>query len=160
MKRIVSSIAIVVGAAVISVSCAANKQVSAEQEQAVQRAIAAKDFEIEASTAIPMRGRSVPLTSFYSLAVKGDSVYSNLPYFGQAYNIPYGGGSGLIFDSTVKNYNVASGKRGANIITFQAQSPDGKVEYTVEIQSEGSASILVNSQNRQAIRFDGKLVAE
>ena len=42
-----------------------------------------------------MKGGSKHLTSDYSLEIRNDSVYSYLPYFGVAYNVPYGGGKGL-----------------------------------------------------------------
>lgn len=35
----------------------------------------------------PMRGNSRTLTSSYSLKIKNDSVFSNLPYFGVAYSL-------------------------------------------------------------------------
>ena len=158
MKRRISSLIIVLGVALFTVSCAASKQVSAEQEQAVQKAIAEKEFEIDVTLALPMRGRSVPLTSPYSLAVKGDSVYSYLPYFGRAYNIPYGGGVGFNFSGPLKNYNVAAGKKGMSIITFQGQSPEENVEYTVTMGLDGHATITAHSQNREPIRFEGKVV--
>ena len=46
-----------------------------------------------------MKGRSRALTSDYSIEIRNDSVFSYLPYFGVAYNVPYGGGKGLIFNA-------------------------------------------------------------
>lgn len=153
-KFAVISISLIMAATALS--CGTTK-LTADQQQAMQSALRNRDFSITVDRAYPQSGRSMNLTSLYSLTVKGDSVYSYLPYFGRAYNIPYGGGSGLNFNGTLKNYNVASGKQGGSVITFQSQSPDGNVEYTVEVGADGGSSILVNSQNRQSIRFSGEM---
>lgn len=53
-----------------------------------------RTFKLEASMAYPMSGRSIPLTTPYGLQMKKDSVDVYLPYYGRAYQIPYGGGEG------------------------------------------------------------------
>ena len=52
-------------------------------------------FTIEVDRALPMGGRTVHLTTPYSLEMRGDSAISYLPYFGRAYSLPYGGGDGM-----------------------------------------------------------------
>ena len=54
-----------------------------------------RTFKLEASMAYPMSGRSIPLTTPYGLQMKKDSVDVYLPYYGRAYQIPYGGGEGV-----------------------------------------------------------------
>ena len=46
-------------------------------------------FTIEVDRALPMGGRTVHLTTPYSLEMRGDSAISYLPYFGRAYSLPY-----------------------------------------------------------------------
>ena len=53
-------------------------------------------FTIEVDRALPMGGRTVHLTTPYSLEMRGDSAISYLPYFGRAYSLPYGGGTGCV----------------------------------------------------------------
>ncbi len=66
-----------------------------------------------------MRGRSIPLTSLYSLEIRNDSVISYLPYYGRAYSIPYGGATDFIaaiptvWDESI----VLDGKMGEYIVT-------------------------------------------
>ena len=38
-----------------------------------------------------MNGKTVYLTSPYSVKISNDSAYIELPYFGVAYSVPYGG---------------------------------------------------------------------
>ena len=75
--------------------CAQTKKEKREQkEKEVKELIESKRFTIDVNRAIPMGGRSLNLTSPYSLEMRGDSAISYLPYFGRAYSAPYGGGDG------------------------------------------------------------------
>lgn len=62
----------------------------ARTERAVKEAIAAKQYKINVDRMQPMRGGSRNLTTNYTLEIRNDSVFSYLPYFGVAYNAPYG----------------------------------------------------------------------
>ena len=66
----------------------------ARTEQTVKEALEARRYRIEVNYMTPMRGRSRALTDNYSLTIHGDSVLSYLPYVGEAYSAPYGGGEG------------------------------------------------------------------
>ena len=78
-----------------------------------------RTFKLEASMAYPMSGRSIPLTTPYGLQMKKDSVDVCLPYYGRAYQIPYGGGEGLRFRAPVENYSSKL-KKDRYRITFEA----------------------------------------
>lgn len=91
---------------------AQSKQEKKEQKkEAIKKLIASENYKIDVRTAMPMRGRSIPLTSPYSLEIRNDSVISYLPYFGRAYSIPYGGGDGLDFKAPLKEYDMKMDKK-------------------------------------------------
>ena len=119
--------------------------------------IVSENYKIDVNTAMPMRGRSIPLTSLYSLEIRNDSVISYLPYYGRAYSIPYGGGDGLNFKAVLKEYSMEMDKKGNAVIEFIARNPEDRYEYRVKVFPNGSASIDVNMQNRQSISFQGEL---
>ena len=81
--------------------------------------IESENYKIDVNTAMPMRGRSIPLTSSYSLTIRNDSVISYLPYYGRAYSIPYGGGDGLNFKAILQKYKWKWIKRNT-VIKFVA----------------------------------------
>ena len=83
-----------------------------------------RTFKLEASMAYPMSGRSIPLTTPYGLQMKKDSVDVYLPYYGRAYQIPYGGGEGLRFKAPVENYSSKL-KQDRYRITFEATTTSG-----------------------------------
>ena len=52
---------------------AQSKQEKKEQKkEAVKKLIASENYKIDVRTAMPMRGRSIPLTSPYSLEIRND----------------------------------------------------------------------------------------
>ena len=100
----------------------------------------------------------IPLTSVYSVIVRNDSVFSQLPYFGRAYSIPYGGGQGLMLKASIDKYNMVMGKRGAAKINFTARNSEDQFKFRITIYSNGSSSIDVDMQNRESISFSGDLI--
>ena len=109
------------------------KEKKEQKKEAVMKLIESENYKIDVNTAMPMRGRSIPLTSSYSLTIRNDSVISYLPYYGRAYSIPYA------------------------VIKFVARNPEDRYEFRAKVFPNGSASIDVNMQNRQSISFQGEL---
>ena len=129
----------------------------AQTERAVKEAINAGHYKINIDYMQPMSGRSHALTSDYSIEVKNDSVFSYLPYFGVAYNVPYGGGKGLIFNAPVTAYEKEPLKKGKTRISFKTANEEDKYEYTLTIYSNGSANVHIQPMNKQAISYSGEL---
>ena len=134
------------------------KEKKEQKKEAVKKLIESENYKIDVNTAMPMRGRSIPLTSSYSLEIRNDSVISYLPYYGRAYSIPYGGGDGLNFKAVLKEYSMEMDKKGNAVIEFIARNPEDRYEYRVKVFPNGSASIDVNMQNRQSISFQGSCI--
>ena len=140
-----------------TLSAQSKKEKQEQKKAAVKEIIVSENYKIDVNTAMPMRGRSIPLTSRYSLEVRNDSVISYLPYYGRAYSIPYGGGDGLIFKTLLKEYTMDMDKKGRARIKFKARNPEDQYEFNVTVFDNGSASIDVSMQNRQSINFQGEL---
>lgn len=140
-----------------TLSAQSKKEKKEQKKEAVKKLIESENYKIDVNTAMPMRGRSIPLTSSHSLEIRNDSVISYLPYYGRAYSIPYGGGDGLNFKAVLKEYSMEMDKKGNAVIEFIARNPEDRYEYRVKVFPNGSASIDVNMQNRQSISFQGEL---
>ena len=140
-----------------TLSAQSKKEKKEQKKEAVKKLIESENYKIDVNIAMPMRGRSIPLTSSYSLEIRNDSVISYLPYYGRAYSIPYGGGDGLNFKAVLKEYSMKMDKKGNAVIEFIARNPEDRYEYRVKVFPNGSASIDVNMQNRQSISFQGEL---
>lgn len=140
-----------------ALSAQSKKEKKEQKKEAVKQLIVSENYKINVNSALPMRGRSIPLTSSYSLEIRNDSVFSHLPYYGRAYSVPYGGGSGLIFKAPIKEYTMKMDKKGTADIEFSARNPEDFYQFRAKVFSNGSASIDVTMQNRQGISFQGEL---
>ena len=142
--------------------CSSMKTMTAEdrnvKETALKEAIEKREFIIDVDRMMPTGGRSRVLTSSYSLEINGEDVKSHLPFEGRAYSIPYGGGEGLIFNSKISEYVSSVDAKGRAVIEFRTKTKEDQYVYRIEIYPNGSASIHVRSNNRQAISFSGKAI--
>ena len=59
-----------------SIDLQVEKEKKEQKKEAVRQLIVSEDYKIDVNTAMPMRGRSIPLTSQYSLQIRNDSVFS------------------------------------------------------------------------------------
>jgi len=130
----------------------------AQQIAEIKSLIESKNFVFDASTANPMKGRTVNLTTDYELTIKNDSVFSYLPYFGVAYSgSAFGGGnSPMNFDQPLESYTSELTKKGY-IIKFKAKNGTDVIDGTMHISETGSTSLSVSSMNRQSITYFGNL---
>lgn len=145
----------VIGAPALSAQT--KKEKKEMKQKAVRELVLSEKYKIDVDRAIPARGRSVSLTSPYSIEIRNDSVISYLPYYGRAYSIPYGGGEGLNFKAPISDYKIEWDKKGTAKVRFIAQSTEDRFSFNIDIFSNGSSSIFVNMQNRQSISFQGDL---
>jgi hypothetical protein len=138
--------------------CSSAKMTGEEKsakEAALRDAINKREYAVDVNHMIPMKGSSKHLSSPYSVTVKGDELVSYLPYFGEAYNIPYGGGKGLNFKAKINSYNFIYDNKGKAVIELETKNEEGQYKYHIEIFPNGSASVNVTSYNRQPISFLG-----
>lgn len=138
----------------------AARQAKAVQEAKTARAIAQqlsdRHYEVDFHRAFPSgRGRVIDLTSEYSIKVAGDTLISYLPFFGRAYNVPYGGGHGLNFTGIIRQYDEQFSKKGAHIITMDVVDSEDSYYYMLELFDTGSATLTVRPRERSQISFTG-----
>ena len=116
-------------------------------------------FTFEAQTATPMRGGLKYLDPGYTVKVKPDTLQSDLPYFGRAYQAEYGSTDGglkatsLKFDITIKEL-----KKGGWDITLKTNDLQDRLQFMLTVYEDGTASLNVNSTNRQPIGYRGFIV--
>lgn len=146
--------------ATVPASAQSRNEKKAQIERAVREAIDSQTYKINVDRMQPMRGGSRTLTTNYSLLVRNDSVYSYLPYFSVAYNVPYGGGKGLVFSEPITEYKAEELKKGKMQIDFKTRSEGDNYEYSLIIYPNGSTTIHVQASNRQSISYTGDMEVE
>jgi len=96
LTRLVGFLGIVLFCAGQSLFAQSKQERKEQKERVVREIVDSGRIKIDVDRAVPMAGRSVNLTSPYSLEIHGDSILSYLPYFGRAYSAPYGGGDFVV----------------------------------------------------------------
>jgi len=117
-------------------------------------------FCVEIDYMYPMRGAGRRVDYGFDLRVQGDSVYSYLPYFGRAYNIPYGGGKGLNFSAPITDKRITMLKPDLRRIELYVVNEEDTYLYTLDVYDTGSTSLTVQMRERDRISYSGTLVTE
>ena len=123
----------------------------------VSEALASRHYTINVLMMYPQRGRAVNLTTNYSVEVKGDSLISYLPYFGRAYNVPYGGGKGLNFIAPITGYQTETDRKGITRVVLTTENEEDRYQYVLEVSSSGDSYVQVQSRQRDFIRYSGRM---
>ena len=125
--------------------------------QAVNNALAKRNYVIDIDMMYPTGAPARRLTNDYILKVEGDMMTSYLPYFGTAYDAPYSGGNGLDFKEPIKNYKSEQVKKDKTRITIDVDYDSDHLTYTLEVFDNGNVSLNVISTRRESINFNGTL---
>ena len=129
------------------------------KETIIKNLIESKNYVFTAKSVHPQSSSIRHLTSEYDMRVMGDSIVTYLPYFGRAYSAPVNlSQGGIQFTSTDFNYTAES-KRKEWIIVIKPREPVDVRELTLRVFKNGSASLMVNSTNRQSISYNGVIEA-
>ena len=143
-----------------SLSSAERAEREARLAQKVETALAERQYTINVDMMFPRRGRAVHVSSDYSVQVKGDTLISYLPYFGRAYNVPYGGGKGLNFAAPIRDYQAAKDSKGRTQVIIKVDNEEDILNYTLDIFSNGKTSVDVMAREREPISYNGQMEIE
>lgn len=153
---VITCLTLCIGSVTVVAQSKQNKK--QEKENAIKELVESGNYKIDVTMANPQRGKSIMLTSPYSLEVRNDSVISQLPFYGRAYSIPYGGGDGLMFKAPLEQYEVVYNTKKKRIeVKMKAKTSEDTFEYNFDIYYNGSSRINVNMQNRESISYSGEI---
>ena len=150
-------------AAVVTVSSCGVLSSETKEEKAAREAreaqmvidnLSSGNFTIDIDRMYPIRGTSQYVTN-YSVKVKDGVLYSHLPYIGQAWRVPYGGGHALNFDAPVGTYNVFQTRNDGFEVRIYVKTDEDQHIYLLTVFTNGRASLEVQSQNRERISYTG-----
>lgn len=160
--QLTRKLAMIVGVCILSVTTlmAQNDKADkkAEKAAAVKAMIDEQRYVFKPQSANPMRGRTVQLTSEYTVKVSKDTIISDLPYFGRAFTAPIDPTKGGIqFNSTKFDYKLETIKKGWQV-TIKPGDVSDVQRFFLTIFNNGSATLQVTSNNRTPISFNGYVV--
>ena len=117
-----------------------------------------KNFVFAAQSASPLRGRTVHLSPGYTLQVSGDTVVSDLPYYGRAHSAPMNpSDTGIKFTSSDFTYTIKDRKKGGWDVTIKVKDGTRSHQVYLTISSNGSTSVRVVTSDRDSISYNGDI---
>ena len=114
------------------------------------------DFTIDITRMYPLRGTSQHVTN-YSIKVKDGVLDSHLPFIGQAWRVPYGGGHALNFKADIGSYNVVQTRKDGYDVRIYVKTDEDEHLYLLTVFNNGRASLEVQSGNRDRISYSGEM---
>jgi len=125
----------------------------------VKELVSGKNFVFYAKRAFPTGYRSVDLTTNTgTIVIENDSVDADLPYFGRAYTSSYSGEAGLKFSGNIKDEKLEYRDEKFMVrYSFQVKGESDLFNVSMDISSDGNASVNINSQNRNSISYHGTI---
>ena len=130
----------------------------AKTKEAVAEALAARRLHIDIRTMNTLRYGTKTVTSDFFLELRGDTLRSDLPYWGQAYQSPMGSPSiGLNFEAPVLRYSESRPKSNKTLMELDVATKEDTYHYLIEVYDTGESYIRVRSVNRDPISFDGRV---
>lgn len=138
------------------------KELKAERESQKQKEIEvminSKNFVFDAHRVIPQGGRLLNLDyNTYFLKFNETRTICDLPFFGRGFSVPYGSGDGGIkFEGTPEDIKIVKKNKSYNIKAVVKGNND-IYNLFFTIFSNGNASLLVNSNNRSPVSYDGEI---
>ncbi|MCF6224132.1 MAG: DUF4251 domain-containing protein [Flavobacteriaceae bacterium] len=166
MKKIILTIMILlISIPILGQSKSEKKKIKEEQSlkgyAATNELIASGNFEFIADWARTQSGKRINLiTNPNYLRINKDSADIYLPYFGVVHMPTAGFASegGIVVNGIVKNYKVELNDKKQKItIKFDAKGKTDQFEFIFFVYKNKSATVIVNSNSRGSISYDGNL---
>ena len=136
------------------------KETKAQKIQLIKDAIYNKAFVFKAYSVVPMNEKTKALTTDFGIEVRGDSIFSYMPYYGKTYsrerqdasfsNSPMG------FMQPMESYKRTKTKKGYEV-RVEVNNNGDLISLVFHISQMGSASVVASSLNRQAISYMGDI---
>ena len=131
-------------------------QLSAEDQALIQQRVDAQSFKVDIDFMLPRRGGQQALTNPYAVIVNDGLITSALPYVGEAWDLPYGGGKGFTFEAPIDTYVEERGI-GKRIVVIGTDNEEDYLVYRFEIYSNGKVNLNVRSKHRENIDYRGQV---
>jgi hypothetical protein len=130
-----------------------------EKQKQTALLVNSKEFVFVARTAISQGGRSINLTTDYTVEFHSDLIKCDLPFYGRAYSgVAYGGDGGMKFEGKPTVFSIEKNKK-AYVIKAEVRGERDSYSLMLSVYFDGSAYLSINSNNRSSISYNGDIEA-
>ena len=147
--------AIILSACSASSSTAKKEKNAADFEQTAAL-IESGNYQFTVRSASPSGGRTIQITSEYTLKASDGNFEAHLPYFGRAYSGGYGESHSVEFNGKPANLEMAR-KENRNNISVSFTIKSGADQYTINLEVGASAygTLKISNPKKQPISYYG-----
>jgi len=138
------------------------KQEKAAQEfEETKTRIDSQTYSFVATWANTQKGRRINLTTnpnYLKIDQQKADIY--LPYYGEVHMASSGlnDEGGIVFKGEIENYKVKyNDKKRTTVISFSAAGKSDKFDFTLTVFKSGGSNLVVYSNIRSSINYDGEL---
>lgn len=156
MGKLLFTLTVTASLIIAACSTQSGRSIDPVKAAAIRTQIDNRDFTINATRITPNRMSPETLVHPYNLRIKGDSVFSYLPYFGRSYAPVVGTPEGLIFDARITDFKIKEGRRGSTDISFSTRTFEDYYNFRISVFPNGNSSIDVYPGQKEAVSFDGE----
>jgi hypothetical protein len=155
MKTKTGIIALITVTLVLSACSASSSTTAAEFEQTAAM-IESGSYQFAVRSATPSGGKTIQITSLYTLVAKEGNYEAYLPYFGRAYSGAYGDGGSVEFNGEPENLEITR-KDNKNNISVKFTIKSGADQYTVNLEVGGSGygNLVISNPKQRPITYYG-----
>ena len=126
--------------------------------QLVEQAISQRRMTIEVDHMQTQRYGNHRVTSDFCLKLRGDTLESYLPFFGQVYRAEFGEQTGLNFSDKIVQYQAGKVKNDRYAVELVVRRNLEMLVYRFDIFDNGRATVTVHSDNRDTMVFSGEMI--
>ncbi len=154
-------IAALLTAAIFLSSCSASTSAAKKEKEAADfeqtaALIESGSYQFTIRSASPSGGKTIQITSPYSLRANKGKVEAYLPYFGRAYSGGYGDSGGIEFNGEPKDLQIDSNDSKQEIsVNFTIKAEKDNYTVKLNVGSSGYGTLVISSQKRQTITYSG-----
>lgn len=136
------------------------KEVKAQKIKLIRDGVNNKAFVFKAYSVVPKSEKTKSLVNDFGMEVRGDSIFSYMPYYGKIYardrqdasfnDSPMG------FAQPMESYKRTKTKKGYEV-NIEVNNNGDIISLVFHISQNGSATVVASSLNRQAISYMGDI---
>ena len=132
-----------------------NEKKDAQFEQ-ISALIEGGEFTYTVQSANPMGGKTIQITSSYTLEAKDGIYKAYLPYFGRTHSASYGGNGGVEFEGEPTDLKVSkNGDKRTVTISFNMKNKDESYGCSLVTGGGGNGTLTITSSKRSTISYYG-----
>jgi len=127
----------------------------------IKTLIESNNFDFEGTWVNPLGGtRRSLVTNPNRLRIIKNNADGNLPFFGVMHQSGYTNNVGIEFNNQMEDYKISFNDESQRIsISFLVKNKSERFKISIDITSNGGAKVIVSSNKRNTISYDGIIKA-